>query len=911
VWQRRLQGQSIASRLVFFFLVLSLLPLVLATVVALFLSSRAIQREVEHRLQALAEKKANEVETYVRERKRAAAALARSPDLVDAADRMARSPGYRTDKETLVFLSRSVRELGFSDLLLYSPKGDLLLSVGHHDDLTPWKPPKSLELAWAVQRARVEQSVEIAPFQYDEASRQPAGFIVAPLVKQGASAAVAVFQMSNEEVARVVNDYNGLGETGETIVAAKIGNELVFQMPIRHDKEAAFRRRVKVGEEAHPELQRAGPDKSEVRLSRDYRGKKVLAASQYLPTLRWAMVVKQDTSEALQPVTRQRIATLVLSILMLSAVVVAAQRVAHSISRPIEHLTQVVRKISAGDMRQKVPVESEDEIGELSRAFNKMTADLKRTVDSTEENVRRRTEELNKTAEDLRQAKDAAETANRTKSSFLASMSHELRTPLNAIMGYSEMLQEDAADGGWSELTPDLRKIHSAGRHLLGLINDILDLSKIEADKMDLYLETFHVPQVVQDVVSTVQPLADKNGNTLRATCPDTIGSIKADLTRVRQILFNLLSNSCKFTEKGLITLDVERRRDDMLDWLVFRVSDSGIGMTPEQLGKLFQAFAQADASTTRKYGGTGLGLAITRRLARMMGGDVTVSSEFGRGTTFTVRLPAEVSVGKSRPTTTDSAEEALPAVLIIDADPGGRELMQRFLAEEGLRAILATSGGEGLVLAKKHQPAAILLNVLLPEQDGWEVLKQLRTDPQLLPIPVIPHALSKDKSRGLTLGTTSFVVHPIEGQVRRLLEPYPCDAPPCPALVIEDDPAARESIRRSLERSGWVVREAENGLIGLTSISEAPPHLIFLDLVMPAMDGIEFLQELRSQPEWRFIPVIVMIDPDVPMDEKKRLSSNLQRILQQGALKRRDFLGQIRTILADALGTQARPRPF
>jgi len=221
-------------------------------------------------------------------------------------------------------------------------------------------------------------------------------------------------------------------------------------------------------------------------------------------------------------------------------------------------------------------------------------------------------------------------------------MSHELRTPLNAIIGYSEMVEEEVADVGHPELAPDLQKIRSAGRHLLALINDILDLSKIEAGKLELFVETFDVRDTVRDVTTTIRPLVEKNGNTLEVRCGDALGEMRSDLIKVRQTLLNLLSNACKFTDHGTVTLTAAREANgDGEDWLVFSVADTGIGMTPAQTAKLFEAFAQADASTARRYGGTGLGLAITRRFCRMMGGDVLVASETGKGSTFTVRLPA------------------------------------------------------------------------------------------------------------------------------------------------------------------------------------------------------------------------------------------------------------------------------
>jgi PAS domain S-box-containing protein len=395
-------------------------------------------------------------------------------------------------------------------------------------------------------------------------------------------------------------------------------------------------------------------------------------------------------------------------------------------------------------------------------------------------------------------AKQAAEEANTAKSRFLANMSHELRTPLNAIIGYAEMLEEEAQalpDG--VDLVPDLQRIRSSGKHLLALINDVLDLSKIEAGKMELYLETFDVATVVGDVVSTIHPLAERNGNQLQLSWGNAVGSMRADLTRVRQVLLNLLSNSCKFTQGGTVNVDVFRETGSAGDTVVFRVADTGIGMTQAQIGKLFQAFTQADLSTTRKYGGTGLGLAISRRFCQMMGGDVHVDSQFGRGSTFTVRLPAVVTAvasegstfaaarpaAESRPAplASTSAESAAsgraddaPTFLVIDDDAAARNLLERFLTRAGFRVVAAASGEEGLRAARQLKPAGITLDVMMPGMDGWAVLGTLKSDPELADVPVIMITMVDDQRMAYSLGAAEFLTKPIDWErLGALLKKY------------------------------------------------------------------------------------------------------------------------------------------
>jgi GAF domain-containing protein/CheY-like chemotaxis protein len=501
------------------------------------------------------------------------------------------------------------------------------------------------------------------------------------------------------------------------------------------------------------------------------------------------------------------------------------------------------------------------------------------------------------------------ELVDRHKSEFLANMSHELRTPLNAIIGYSEMLQEDAADLGVEQFTDDLKKINAAGKHLLELINAVLDLSKIEAGKMELYLETFEVAGLVKDIAAVISPLAGKNANRLDVRCPDTIGAMRADLTKVRQALFNLLSNACKFTERGTITLAVTREMLDGRDELVFSVHDTGIGMTPEQLARLFEAFSQADAATTRRYGGTGLGLALSRRLCRMMGGDVTVESEAGHGSTFTIRLPIEVREAVEEVTV--PAERVVPdtvgTVLVIDDEPVVRELMQRFLIKEGFRVVIASGGEEGLRQARDIRPDAITLDVMMPGMDGWAVLSALKADPDLADIPVIMLTIVDDRNLGYALGASDYLTKPIDRErLVSVLDKYRRDLP---VLVVDDDAGVRQLLRRMLEPAGYTVVEAENGRVALQRVRDVVPSVVLLDLMMPEMDGFEFVTEFRRHEPWRAIPIVVITAKDLSGDDRERLNGYVQKILQKGAHGRDDLLAEVRDLVERSLAVSRRPR--
>ncbi len=497
----------------------------------------------------------------------------------------------------------------------------------------------------------------------------------------------------------------------------------------------------------------------------------------------------------------------------------------------------------------------------------------------------------------IRQQREMAEASSRAKGAFLASMSHELRTPLNAIIGYSEMLVEEAQDAAQSSLIPDLTKIQLAGKHLLMLINSVLDLSKIEAGKMDLYVESFCVSTLVEEVSSVIRPLAEKNGNQLHIQIAPDIGSIHNDQTKLRQTLYNLLSNACKFTQNGSVTFTARREGSNGQEHLVFTVSDTGIGMTPAQVQQLFQPFTQADSSVSRRFGGTGLGLALSQNFVQMLGGTLSVESRPQVGSTFTVRILVSTVGAEARDAQTIAPEPA-PAtgslILAIDDEPTVGELLSRSLAKQGFRVHPAYTGEEGIRLARKLRPAAITLDVMMPGMDGWTVLSVLKADQELSEIPVIMLTINDNQNLGYTLGATDYLSKPIDRErLLSVLMRYR-STEPASALVVEDDADSRELLRRALEGEGWKVRTAENGRAALAAVAEQRPGVILLDLMMPEMDGFEFVSLLRQQPEGRNIPIIVITAKDLSAEERLRLNGYVSRVLQKGAFQVEDLLSEV-----------------
>lgn len=557
--------------------------------------------------------------------------------------------------------------------------------------------------------------------------------------------------------------------------------------------------------------------------------------------------------------------------------------IASSLTGPVERMDARLAELAEGDFSQRVDVPNRDELGTLAAYLNRMNDEL---------------------GELYRQL----ETASRAKSDFLASMSHELRTPLNAVIGFSEVLLEQMFGPLNDKQAEYLGDIVASGRHLLLLINDTLDLSKIEAGKMELELTVFALPALLEDGVTMVQERAARHGIECSVDAGPELDEVEADERKVKQVVFNLLSNAVKFTPDGG-RVDVRARR--VGDWAEVAVADTGVGIDPADQARIFQEFQQAGHQE-----GSGLGLALARSLVALHGGTLRVESELGSGSTFTFTLPirqaavSETARSEPAPATAATAPDAraskaaLPTVVLIEDDPRSAELLTLYLEGDGFEVVACEDAQAGMEAARRLRPAAIVLDIMLPDLSGWDFLGLVKEDETTARIPVVIVSVLDERGKGLALGAADYLLKPVSrDDLLETLHPIitaQSGEGSCKVLTIDDDPAAIKLIETVLGEKGFAVVGARSGAEGVQAARTERPDLIILDLLMPGVDGFEVVERLRADPSTAEIPVVVLTAKDIAPEERERLAAHVAHLAAKASFSPTEFVELVRRLCGD-----------
>ena len=620
-----------------------------------------------------------------------------------------------------------------------------------------------------------------------------------------------------------------------------------------------------------------------------------------VPLVGWKVWVSQPTSELRAELMPLIIGAVQWLMVAAGLALVLAFLAALWLSRPVDELNRAAARIAQGDFSQPARITrlfATREILILARTFNQMATQLSGAYQNLEEKVAQRTGELQSANQELARA-------NKLKSEFLANVSHELRTPLSAIIGFSQILL-DGIDGPLNEeQQQDIQQVNKSGQSLLTLINQILDLSKIEAGKMDLSLERVELSGLVDDVADSIRPLAQEKGLRVETRFAPDLPPAEADPVRLKQILVNLLSNAVKFTDRG--HLEVWAQSSGRM--VRISVKDTGIGISPESQKVIFEEFVQGDGSSTRRHGGTGLGLSIVRKLVEMHGGAITVISEPGMGSTFSFTLPAWEAATRAvaplpLPRATVRPAQPLPGsvILVVDDDASVRQLIARHLEQDGWKTVQASNAADALQLARECRPLLVTLDIMMPDASGWWVLEKLKEDPETSSIPVLVVTIVEDQRLVFALGASDYLSKPYERnqlltRVHRLLP----DLTGRSVLIVDDQADARSMLGKILRDEGAQVREASTGDEAMAEISDSPPDLVLLDLMMPGMSGFEVVARIRAHPSSAAVPVVIVSAKELTAEDVLTLDGHIQRFIAKGTIEPEGVVAAVRQVIGQA----------
>ncbi|MGD8983883.1 MAG: response regulator [Desulfobacteraceae bacterium] len=611
-------------------------------------------------------------------------------------------------------------------------------------------------------------------------------------------------------------------------------------------------------------------------------------------------------------------ASIGITILAIIVTAIAVSMLLRRVTSPLRQLVDATKAISSGDLSSQITVESKDEVGLLASSFNQMAQDLRVNIDEKdryaeelrklnvelEDKVRERTRELEAKNRELQIANFKIREADRLKSEFLANMSHELRTPMNAIIGFTRLVRRKSADLLPIRQRENLEKVEISANQLLSLINDILDLSKVEAGKMSVNIMPFYLAPLVDSCFATVESMVKEEKVRLLKEVPDDLPEVMSDQDKLKQIIINLLSNALKFTEEGEVKLAAT------LEGALLRiaVSDTGIGIPSDALEYIFDEFRQVDGSSTRKHGGTGLGLSITKKLTLLLGGTIDVSSFEGEGSTFTVTIPIAKRDEEAPAETVRPEEETRASVdmkgkkllLAIDDDPNVLILLRQNLEEEGYYVVGALNADEGIRKAQEIHPFAIILDIMMPQRDGWEVLNHLKADPGTRHIPIIVLSIIDNRELGFSLGAFDYLVKPFDKEATMAVLKRIPRSHAKRVLVVDDEPDTVDLLTQILQDEGYQIKGAYSGEEALGALGVASYDIILLDLLMPEMDGFEVIQRVRANPRWRDIPIVVVTAKDLTDSEWGFLHKSVDTIIQKSGLARESLMKDVQSLLRE-----------